>query len=183
MSTWIGTGALLALLLAASAVDLRSRRIPNVLVVTGALIGLGLQATWPAGRGLFDPAWPGAIGLNAALLATVALLAAGALLWRAGLFGAGDAKLLAALGPYIGPAGVLPVLLYTLLAGGVLALAVSAWRTGQLWLAARTPAPAAPAAIGALRLPYALAIAAGALAHVAPGVLALARSGPSGTLG
>lgn len=178
MSTWIGTGALLGLLLAASATDLRTRRIPNLLVATGALFGLGLQATWPAGRGLFEPSAPGAIGLSAALLATVVLLAAGMALWRAGLFGAGDAKLLAAVGPYIGPAGVLPMLLYTLVAGGVLALVASAWRKRPLWLAARSSTPFAASPITTPRLPYALAIAAGALAHAGPGAIALLRPSP-----
>lgn len=174
-------GALIGLLAVASAIDLRTRRIPNALVTSGALLGLGLQAALPAGRGLFDAFAPGGIGLSAALLAGVVLLAAGMLLWRAGLFGAGDAKLLAALGPYVGPAGVLPVLLYTLLAGGVLALIASAWRHANRWpawraaCAPRAAGPAAPA-----RLPYALAISAGALAHASPAVLALARSAPSG---
>ena len=180
MSTWIGTGALLALLLAASVTDVRTRRIPNALVVTGALLGLGLQAAWPAGRGLFEVSSPGAIGVSAALLGATVLLAAGVVLWRTGLFGAGDAKLLAAVGPYVGPAGVLPVLFYTLVAGGVLALVAAALRHGQAWRATRPPATSAAGLGAPVRLPYALAIAAGALAHVGPGVLALARAGPSG---
>jgi prepilin peptidase CpaA len=163
-STWIGLAALLALLVAASATDLRARRIPNVLVATGAILGLGLQAALPAGRGLFEPSAPGSIGLGAALLAGIVLLAAGMLLWRAGLFGAGDAKLLAAVGPFVGPAGVLPVLLYTLLAGGLLALAGAAARA--------TPA----LRTGAIRLPYALAIAGGALTYAIPGAYALAAA-------
>lgn len=157
MSTWIGLTALAALLTAASTTDLRARRIPNVLVVFGGLLGLGLQAALPAGRGLFDASEPGSIGWSPALLASVVLLAAGMLLWRSGLFGAGDAKLLAAIGPYIGPAAVLPVLLYTLLAGGLLALVAQAAR----WI---RPAQANP-----LRLPYALAITGGTLMHALPG--------------
>ena len=157
MTIELGIGALLALLAAASLSDLRRRRIPNALVVVGALIGLGLQAALPAGRGLFDASEPGGIGWSPALLASVVLLAAGMLLWRAGLFGAGDAKLLAAIGPYIGPAAVLPVLLYTLLAGGLLALAAQVAR----WI---RPARANP-----LRLPYALAITGGTLMHALPG--------------
>ena len=166
-------GALMGLLAVASAIDLRTRRIPNALVLTGALLGLGLQAALPAGRGLFDSYAPGGIGLSAALLAGVVMLAAGMLLWRGGLFGAGDAKLLAALGPYIGPAGVLPVLLYTLVAGGVLALAASAWRQGHLWLATRARLPRAARPSPTPQLPYALAITAGTVAHAGPGVMAL----------
>lgn len=190
MSTWIGWAALLALLVAAGASDLRTRRIPNLLVTAGALLGLGLQATLPAGRGLFEPSAPGAIGIGAALLAMVVLLAVGMLLWRARLFGAGDAKLLAAVGPYVGLTGVLPVLLYTLLAGGVVALVASLWRHARQWPAGGRIAPTAPTAptapypsgLAPSRLPYALAIAAGAVAHAGPGALAiaLARAAPSG---
>lgn len=173
MSTWIGMGALIGLLAVASAIDLRTRRIPNALVLTGALLGLGLQAALPAGRGLFDAFAPGGIGLSAALLAGVVMLAAGMLLWRGGLFGAGDAKLLAALGPYVGPAGVLPVLLYTLVAGSVLALAALAWHQGHLWLATRARLPRAARPRPRPQLPYALAITAGTFAHAGPGVMAL----------
>ena len=182
MSTWIGWGALLALLVAAGAADLRTRRIPNLLVTAGALLGLGLQATLPAGRGLFEPSAPGGIGIGAALLAMVVLLAVGMLLWRAGLFGAGDAKLLAAVGPYVGLTGVLPVLLYTLLAGGVVALVASLWRHARQWIAPTVPAAAYPSGLAPSRLPYALAIAAGAVAHAGPGALAIAltRAAPSG---
>lgn len=157
MTLELGTAALLALLAAASLSDLRRRRIPNALVVVGAVVGLGLQALLPAGRGLLDATEPGSIGSSAALLAGVVLLTAGMLLWRAGLFGAGDAKLLAAVGPYIGPAAVLPVLFYTLIAGGLLALVAQAVRGLR------------PAQAARVRLPYALAISVGTLMHALPG--------------
>lgn len=171
MATWIGLGALATLLAVASVIDLRTRTIPNAWVVAGALLGLGLQAALPAGQGLFDASAPGAIGLSPALLAAVALLLAGLLLWRVRVLGAGDAKLLAAVGPYIGPAGVLPVLLYTLLAGGALALATAAWTR------LRAAHASGELQVCALQLPYALAITAGVAAYVGPFVWAGAAAG------
>ena len=55
-------------------------------------------------------------------MAAALMLALGALLWRIGLWGAGDAKWLAVLAGHAGPDGVWPLLCWTLLAGGVLAL-------------------------------------------------------------
>ncbi|MEN9418992.1 MAG: hypothetical protein RI988_2612 [Pseudomonadota bacterium] len=184
MSTWIAATVLAALLGAACWVDLRTRRIPNALVVTGAGAGLGLQAMLPAGQGLFAAHGAGAIGAPAALAALALMGLTGMLLWRARLFGAGDAKLLAAVGVYVGPAGVLPLLLATLASGGALALLALAPRTARRLRPPRrdtlaapaapaTPAgtvtsapPAGRAASFAGRLPYALAIAAGAAAHI-----------------
>ena len=69
-------------------------------------------------------------------------------LWRLGFWGAGDAKWLTVLAAHAGPAEVGSLLLYTALAGGLLALA---------WKAARRTD----------RMPYALAIAAGEVALIA----------------
>jgi prepilin peptidase CpaA len=147
MPTWTAAAVLAALLGAACWTDLRTRRIPNALVVSGAAAGLGLQAMLPAGQGLFAAHAAGAIGAPAALAALALLGLAGLLLWRARLFGAGDAKLLAAVGVYVGPAGALPLLLGTLVSGGALALLALMRRS-------------------ATRLPYALAIAAGSATHI-----------------
>lgn len=158
MGPSLGWIALLLCLAVACAWDWRQRRIPNALVLATAATGLALQTLLPAGQGLFAATSPGAVGTGPALLALVALLLPGLLLWRLRFFGAGDAKLLAAVGPFVGPAGVLPVLLFTLVCGGVLALLARALPL----LALSAPRLASGAlASGALRLPYALAIAAG----------------------
>lgn len=106
--------AVLLVVLAASAwTDLRSRRIPNALTVGGLVVALGIRATmgWAAlGDGL--------IGTAVALLVIVPLFATGG-------FGGGDAKLLAAVGAFMGPGGFLIALLCTALAGGLLALAAT----------------------------------------------------------
>lgn len=165
--------------------DLRTRRIPNVLVFPGALAGLALNAALPAGAGLFI-APHGAIGLPWAL----AGLALGLLLllpmYMLRTLGAGDVKLMAMLGAFVGPLAVAGIVVLTLLAGGVLALLVAACsgrllpllrNTYQLLLhsllssaAGASPQLAAPASASG-RLPYAVAIAAGALPYLATGAV------------
>ena len=93
--------------------DVRERRIPNTVTVGGSIVALVL-ATIGAGG------FPGAalLGMTVALALTVPLFALGAL-------GAGDAKLLAAVGAFVGIGNLLPVVLYAGLAGGLLGLASS----------------------------------------------------------
>jgi prepilin peptidase CpaA len=55
------------------------------------------------------------------------LFALGFGLFSAGLFGGGDAKLLAAAGLWLGLPDLMPFLVMTVFAGGALALAVMAW--------------------------------------------------------
>ena len=79
------------MLAAAAWTDYRSRRIPNVLTVTGLAAALVLRAV----------VGPGAIldGLVGALLAFVLTLP----LIVLGVMGGGDAKLLIAIGAFMGP--------------------------------------------------------------------------------
>lgn len=144
--------------------DWRSRKIPNSWNLASLAVALGVQTMLPAGSGLFSVAAPGALGGAQALLAAGAMLLLGLLLWKLRLFGAGDAKMLTAIAAFVGPAGVLPVLLLTLCAGGVLALAALAWRK----VAALPPhSTAGSPAKADLRLPYSLAIMAGTLGYIA----------------
>jgi prepilin peptidase CpaA len=95
-------------------IDLRVRRIPNAL--TGAIAVAGLVAA-AAARGPVTPlqAMAGfAIGL-------VIMLPGHAI----GATGAGDVKLFAAIGTWLGPQATLLAFLYTALAGGALAVLVS----------------------------------------------------------
>ena len=150
---------LLLLLAAASISDARWRRIPNGWVLTGLASGLALQLGLPGGAGLFDGARPGGVGVRDAGAAVLIMGLAGGLLWRLRLFGGGDAKLLGAVASFTGTAGVLPVLLLTLVAGGVLALAA------LVWPSLRLASGAQPSTRG--RIPYSWAIAAGGLAYAA----------------
>lgn len=109
--------ALLALVGIAVFTDLRERRIPNWLTGSGVLIGVTLAAIETGG-------FP-----TAALLGVVTALVIGFPLFALGGFGAGDVKLLAAVGAFVGSGGLLPVVIYGGLAGGFLALG-SAIRRG-----------------------------------------------------
>ena len=111
------TSFVLALGLTAAVVtDVRTRRIPNVL--TGALAGAGFGIAF--GGGMVTPA-QAALGLLAGLL----IMLPGHVI---GATGAGDVKLMAAIGTLVGPGLVLYVFLYTAVAGGLFALAVAARR-------------------------------------------------------
>lgn len=156
------TLALLALTVAAVTCDLRTRRIPNVLTASGFLAALAIRA--------FQGPEAVAVGVLAAALA----FALAVPLVLAGAMGAGDAKLLAAIGAFTGPAALPVVLVVTAVAGGALAFAVAV-RKGALRetishvralvLPGRSGGPRRTLATpGALAVPYAVAIGAGALA-------------------
>ena len=61
------------------------------------------------------------------ILAGVLLFIIGYLLFTFGIFGGGDGKLMAAAGLWFGVSKMVPFLLFTAFAGGVLAVAVIAW--------------------------------------------------------
>jgi prepilin peptidase CpaA len=102
---------------AAAVIDLRTRRIPNILTATLAAIGIGLAA-----------AGFGRVGLGAALLGCLLGLAFMMPGHIFGATGAGDVKLLAAAGALLGPKDTIYAFLYTAIAGGVLALVVAVAR-------------------------------------------------------
>lgn len=97
--------------LLAALVDVRSRRIPNGIVLPS--LAVVLAASWSR-----DAGWSAVAGMAVAATAgVVARLAAG------GGFGAGDVKLLAYSGAAAGFAGVGSLLLGTAIGGGALGLA------------------------------------------------------------
>jgi prepilin peptidase CpaA len=65
--------------------------------------------------------------LGVHLLTGLGLFVAGFALFALGLFGGGDAKLLAAAGLWFGWPQTMPFLMLTVLAGGVLAIVVGGW--------------------------------------------------------
>jgi prepilin peptidase CpaA len=158
------TLALCAGLVIATVTDIRSRRIPNELTGAMAVAGLGLAMTGTSGITV----WASVAGLLLGLL----LMLPGHLL---GATGAGDLKLMAAVGAIVGPATVFTAFICTCLAGGVLALVVATkrrrlqetmTRTGRL-IAAPGAAPEAIKGAGAAsRFAYGPAIAAGSLLAV-----------------
>ena len=113
--------ALATLVLTAVVCDLRTRRIPNPLVGVGMALGLLFQIAARMGGDLFvNPV--GASGIAAALLGGLTGLALFLPLYALRTMGAGDVKLLAMVGVWLGPEHVAWAALWTLLAGGVLAL-------------------------------------------------------------
>ena len=95
--------------------DLRTRRIPNVLTFGAAGVGVLFHLTT---RG-----WEGGLASIGGWLVGVAVLFAP---FALGGMGAGDVKLLGALGAWLGPVGALWLALYTGIAGGVIAIVVAA---------------------------------------------------------
>jgi prepilin peptidase CpaA len=110
----------------ATVTDLRTRRIPNWLVLPFLLLGFGVS-TWQGG-------WQG-LGQSAAGMG-LGLFIFGALFWMGGM-GAGDVKLFAAIGAWIGPHQLLIALILVSLAGGVLVMiwAIAGGFVGDLFKA------------------------------------------------
>jgi len=106
----------LIVLAVATFTDLRSRRIPNWLVLPFLLAGVAVSG-WRHGWHGIGQSFEG-IGL--------ALLIYGVLFWMGGM-GAGDVKLCAAIGAWIGPGQFFIALVITGLAGGIMALGWAAW--------------------------------------------------------
>ena len=120
--------------------DMATRCIPNVLVAAIAI----------AAAGLLLLAAPGALPSHAAV--ALAVLGGGAVLFALRLWGAGDAKLLAAAAVVLGMKGLPLLIVGTAMAGGILAV---------LWMAARF-LPRRPMAC-VEGIPYGVAIACGAI--------------------
>ena len=109
-----------AITVVAAITDLRCRRIPNALTFTGALLGLIFSVVAYGGAGALSSVEGWALGL-ALWLPFYAL----------GGMGAGDVKLLACVGAWVGPEAVIGVAIHASLAGGAFALLV-ALRHGYL---------------------------------------------------
>ncbi len=97
--------------LAAALYDLRLRRIPNWLNLSGIILGFGLNTYFLAGRG----AAMASLGFLLALAVYTPLY-----LLRG--MGAGDVKLMAAIGAIAGPANWFNIFLATALLGGALSI-------------------------------------------------------------
>jgi prepilin peptidase CpaA len=150
------------LLASACAFDLRVRRIPNRLVaiigVAGALFAFATMPPWSGVQHVL-----GGAGVGLALWLPF---------WLMRVLGAGDVKLAASAGIWLGVSGVIEASLVAAACGGVLALwalsrqggvAVGVARFGAWMIASRAARKIGPELTPQeRRIPYGLAIAAGA---------------------
>ena len=163
ISNW-AFAALATGLVAATVIDIQTRRIPNAITAGMAAMGLGLALTGISGMSL------GAAALG--LVLGLGLMLPGHAL---GATGAGDVKLMAAIGSLVGPMLVVKAFLFTAIAGGVLAVIVAMRRqrlratvAGTARMIA-TPGGAQAeikAATGSSRFAYGPAIAIGSIVAV-----------------
>ena len=102
---------------AAAAIDLRTRRVPNGLTAATAIAGLAAAATGVGLTSLTGAVIGGIVGFG--------LLMPG-YIW--GGTGGGDVKLLAALGTLLGPNRIIVAFFATAISGGLIALGIGAWR-------------------------------------------------------
>jgi prepilin peptidase CpaA len=150
-----------AILVIAAIGDLRTRRIPNKLVAVLAVIGIAYSV-------LRAPVIPGFLQAGGGLLAGLACWLP---FYALGWLGAGDVKLYAAAGAWLGPARAAEGALIGALFGAVLALIWMMKSQGMketvqtLGMAAATPELLAGSSESAKRstLPYGVAIAFGAI--------------------
>jgi prepilin peptidase CpaA len=109
---------LLALVLGAAVYDVRYRRIPNWLTLLGVLIGLGLNTFLYQG-------WP---GLKFSLMGLGLGFGVYFILYALRAMGAGDVKLMAAIGSMVGWGDWFGIFVITAILGGVAALVLVALR-------------------------------------------------------
>jgi prepilin peptidase CpaA len=159
-------GAAVAVLAAgvAAVIDVRTGRIPNALTGSAALTGLALGWIGGDSTGLGVACAGGLVGMT--------LMLPG---YRFGGTGAGDVKLMAALGTLLGPGATVTAFLASAIAGGVLAV-WHAWFRRRLGSTVTRAARlvGSPALVKAdvdmdahaTRFAYAPAIGAGAIAAV-----------------
>jgi prepilin peptidase CpaA len=165
----IATAILVALLVMAAFVDVRERRIPNVLVFAG--MGLALLLAHVPG---------GSVGSSVVGIAVG--VAMGLPMYWLRSMGAGDVKLMGMTGAFLGGADVFGAVIVVFVVGAVLGLVAAARKRalGQLGVnlkqmaaegLAGTVGQTGPIAEAPYRsvgkLPYAVAIAAGTILYVA----------------
>jgi prepilin peptidase CpaA len=172
--TWL----LSALLVTAVYSDLRRHRIPNWLTLLGLVAGLVLQTVADGAHGLISGVLGALVGL--ACFAPFYLLRG---------MGAGDVKLLAAVGSFMGPEGAFYAAACSLLAGGAGAIGYVLWRAGRAAISTLRHEGIAAVSTAAFiaakiaqrdRLPFAVPIALGGIAGW---VIAFQSSGVASLLG
>ncbi len=176
----IVVGLLCALLLIAVWTDVKGHRIPNRLVLAGAALGILLNTFLPEGRG-FVSVLPGALGFWKAVAGLALGLAIPLPLYILRAMGAGDVKLMAMVGAFLGPLALCIAALLIFITGGVLSM-LTALRYGTLGLlisnvrtimlssffkAVLNEMPVVDSApVSAGKMPYGIAIAVGTYLYI-----------------
>jgi len=142
---------LTGLLLVAVGFDLRFRIIPNWVCACILVMGFVFQGV------LF-----GMHGQIAAVTGVLMALAVFVPLYAMQWTGAGDAKLMAAVGAFLGPIGMVNAIVFTFIAGGMIALTHIVGRQSAV-VAPRLLIFFAPNPDGKVFFPFAVAIAAGSV--------------------
>lgn len=106
-----------ALVSMATAIDLRTRRIPNWLTLPSLAAGVVVNTVATGWSGFLQSAE--GIALAVAMIAVLCWIRA---------MGLGDLKLCAAVGAWIGPASLVFALVIAAMAGGILAVGYATWR-------------------------------------------------------
>jgi len=175
----VHTVVLVLLLIVAAAIDVRTMRIPNWLTVTGAVMGLALSAAIP--WQVLGPRWAldgllwGLGGMAVGLLLPLPLYALR-------VMGAGDVKLIAMVGTFVGLQQIVPTVLCVFITGGVVALVWAMYRRALRRVAANvrdavssmafsviSATPLTGMAPGASlgKLPYGMSISVGTILYLA----------------
>ena len=127
METMLLQYLLLVLLSLAALIDIRTYRIPNWLTKMAILVGLSLHTFATQLPGLVFSLEGAAVGLGVFVI-----------LYACGWMGAGDVKLFAAVGSFLGPVQTISAAMVVALVGGLLAFLVlgfhHGWRKTALWL-------------------------------------------------
>lgn len=163
--------ALLLLLITAVIIDIKYHRIPNLLCISFIIVGMTMQSNLAG--------WEGVLTSISGMLCGLVLFLP---LYIFKGMGAGDVKMMAALGAILGPFNTLIAAGFTLILGGILAILLVLYRTisQQKWHSLKAQInnylttlklliytrkyypPSDSKATTALRFPYALAISGGA---------------------
>lgn len=167
------TGMLILLLIIAAISDVRSHRIPNWLVIFGMLFGVIYNTAFP--HSPYDNILFPLAGLGLGLLLFLPL-------YLLRVMGAGDVKLVAMVGAFLGPGDTFYAMLASMIAGGALAIGYvlakgvatrmlrnlsTLFQLGFLSVIAGTaPNLQIDASQSAGKLPYGVAIAAGTIAYL-----------------
>lgn len=157
------TVLLILVILVGALLDFQHHRLPNWLTFGALLLGVTLHYLYVP-----SPEW--ATGLKGAAVGLAVLLP----FYLTGGMGAGDVKLMAAVGSFIGPSAALVAACFSLLVGGCVALYMilrsgelgSLYRRYLVMVSTRTLVPAETGSVVRRRFPFSLSIAVGTLVQL-----------------